>query len=538
MTNAVAIAAIYWIAAAAAVVLAIRAMRSDSAVGREVLGMALCVAEWSLFYGIEILAESREYRQLWSQFAYVGTYGTVAFLLRFSLRWLRPQRAGWWMFLIWVMPVIMVLGAFTNQSHHLVWTSITQSSRYPFIWEYGRGPLFWIGIASLYVMIAISLLLIVASLFRRRGIYRQQAVFVFVGVLVPVVGNCIYLLRLIPGFPLDITPIGLAFAAAFFLAGVSRAHLLELVPAALRRVVDVMPDGLLVLDPGMKIVDWNRAVDEMWMVTRSDLTGAPVSEVVHTWDRMVPDDPPDQFRTTFLTADINSDQRHIDLDLRRFSDRAASHRGWFGTRRGWIALFHDSTEMRVTERRLQEANDRLESLNQELQRQALHDGMTGLFNRTYLDEALPREFARAKREGGSIAILILDIDHFKLVNDRYGHSTGDEVLVGVADLVRGLVRAADIPCRFGGDEIVAVMPGASAGEARRIGERVRESVAARQFGAEGTVAVTISAGYAVYPTNAETSPELFRTADRALYLAKDGGRNRTVGAEALSDGGD
>ena len=156
---------------------------------------------------------------------------------------------------------------------------------------------------------------------------------------------------------------------------------------------------------------------------------------------------------------------------------------------------------------------------------------TGLFNRSYLDDALPRELARCRRDGSSIALLILDIDYFKTVNDTYGHDAGDEVLRGVAELVRGIVRAGDIPCRFGGDELVAVMPGANESEAANVAERIRQRVCEERIIAlERELDVTVSIGFAVFPAHAETAAELFRAADRALYAAKDGGRNLTVSA--------
>ncbi|MCK4513848.1 MAG: GGDEF domain-containing protein, partial [Spirochaetaceae bacterium] len=105
------------------------------------------------------------------------------------------------------------------------------------------------------------------------------------------------------------------------------------------------------------------------------------------------------------------------------------------------------------------------------------------------------------------------------------------VLKGVARLVRGIVRAGDLPCRFGGDEVVAVMPGASEAEAVGVAERIRQRVNEEKFG-DGSVqlSVTVSVGFAIFPIHANSSADLFRAADRALYAAKDAGRNRTVPA--------
>ncbi|MFW6312957.1 MAG: GGDEF domain-containing protein [Spirochaetota bacterium] len=283
-----------------------------------------------------------------------------------------------------------------------------------------------------------------------------------------------------------------------------------------------MPDGLIVLDHQMRIVDWNSAALKIWRLDGSRIMGAPIAELIPRWSEVIPHPTPDAYTGSLEEGDGESIYRLIDVELRRLSTPSARYDGW-------IVLFHDSTQLRAAELRLQEANARLETLNRELLRQAIHDGLTGLFNRSYLDEALPRELARAERDDRHVGLLILDIDHFKDVNDRHGHGAGDRVLARVAKLARTLVRAGDIPCRYGGDELVAVMPGATREEAMQAGERIRSSVADDRAVAE-VDPVTVSVGVAVYPEDATSATDLFRRADRALYEAKDLGRNRVVGA--------
>ncbi|MCK4516919.1 MAG: hypothetical protein KAU31_16770, partial [Spirochaetaceae bacterium] len=140
MTSAIPLATLYFIAAAVAIGLGFRISRDSSLVARELLGLAASVALWSFFYGFEILSQSEPYRQLWSQFAYIGTYGTGAFLLRFAVRWLRPRLQGWWLQLVWIVPVFMVFAAFTNEWHGLVWPEIRSSDQASHVWFYGHGP--------------------------------------------------------------------------------------------------------------------------------------------------------------------------------------------------------------------------------------------------------------------------------------------------------------------------------------------------------------------------------------------------------------
>ncbi|MFW5742372.1 MAG: diguanylate cyclase [Spirochaetota bacterium] len=523
MLAAVPLASIYFLGSAAAAFLAVLARDNRGAVAAELFGLALCVAEWSFFYGLETLSRSAAYRELWSQFAYIGTYGTVAFMLRFCIRWLTPRAAGSWMSLLWIVPFSMTAAAFTNGLHGLVWPEIRPAETIPFVYEYEHGALFWVGIAYQYLVVLVCVALVTVGVVRRRDIYRQQALLVLFGLLVAVAGNVLYVSGALRAIPLDITPLTLAIATGFLLAGISRARLLDLLPTARHRVVEVMPDGLLVLDEEARIVDWNPAALQLWGIDRTSIMGVPVADLIPPWSRIVPSEVPDSLTTTLVT-ERDGQTRHVDLEICRI-DHPTRHSS------GWIALFHDATELRSAQRRLQEANARLERLNAELAREAVHDGLTGLFNRAYLDDSLVRELARADREQRPVGLLILDVDHFKTVNDRHGHGVGDAVLRTVAELVRSQVRAGDIPCRYGGDELVAVMPGATVGEALQVGERIRRSVAqASLAAADGSVHATVSVGVGVYPDNAATAADLFRVADRALYLAKDRGRDQVCGA--------
>jgi len=183
--------------------------------------------------------------------------------------------------------------------------------------------------------------------------------------------------------------------------------------------------------------------------------------------------------------------------------------------------------LRTLNRRLEE---KVRQRTDELLQQAIRDPLTSLFNRRYLDETLPREIHRALREEESLAVVMIDLDHFKRFNDQWGHEAGDIVLLGVAEALLDGLRASDIACRYGGEELLVVMPGADADEAVRritaIAAQAR-SVGARVMGRE-IEAITFSAGVATVPEHGDSAEVLVRAADRALYMAKETGRDRIV----------
>jgi two-component system cell cycle response regulator len=166
---------------------------------------------------------------------------------------------------------------------------------------------------------------------------------------------------------------------------------------------------------------------------------------------------------------------------------------------------------------------------------AVTDQLTGLHNRRYMTGQLAALVNRATRGGEPVAALLVDIDHFKQINDNYGHDVGDEVLREFAVRVASNVRAVDLPCRYGGEEFVVIMPDTSLESAQRIAERIRLHVAGSPFrvhGADDLLSVTISIGVAATNGEGDTPALLLKRADEAVYEAKNSGRNRVVARAA------
>ena len=168
-----------------------------------------------------------------------------------------------------------------------------------------------------------------------------------------------------------------------------------------------------------------------------------------------------------------------------------------------------------------------------LEHETITDHLTGLFNRRYVERRLKEEWARAKRHGLPLSVLLLDLDHFKGINDTHGHAAGDLVLSEVGKLLLETVRETDVVARYGGEEIIVIAPNTSIGAAHALAERLRQRVEGRQADlASGRpadrVAVTVSVGAAAMDPGDREGSSLVRRADVALYRAKQAGRNRTV----------
>ena len=168
-------------------------------------------------------------------------------------------------------------------------------------------------------------------------------------------------------------------------------------------------------------------------------------------------------------------------------------------------------------------------LREELRQQAVRDPLTGLYNRRYLDDVLPRELLLAQRRNIPLCVVVLDIDGFKQFNDAFGHATGDLLLREFGRVLRERLRKSDILCRFGGDEFVLILPDSSIADTQERMEQIRKIIKKLQLAhADGQAlgAITLSAGVAFMPEHGTTDSELLRLADEAMYSAKQAGGDR------------
>jgi diguanylate cyclase (GGDEF)-like protein len=193
----------------------------------------------------------------------------------------------------------------------------------------------------------------------------------------------------------------------------------------------------------------------------------------------------------------------------------------------------DELEGKVQERTLELniALQELEEANKELQEKNTLDELTGLYNRRFYDQKILAEYRRSRRNLTPLSLVIIDIDHFKTVNDNYGHLAGDECLVAVSACIKQCMRrSADISCRYGGEEFCLILPETDSKGALAHAEELRRSIEACQISYNGSVIkLTISCGISTYQQQKNVQPEhIFSSADKALYQAKHKGRNQVV----------
>ncbi len=292
-----------------------------------------------------------------------------------------------------------------------------------------------------------------------------------------------------------------------------------------RRLFEAAQDGILILDAetGM-ITDVNPFLIDMLGYSREEFIKKKLWEVGAFQDI-------EASQVAFEALQKNEYIRYEDLPLRAKDGRLVqvefvSNVYLVGSEKVIQCNIRDITERK-------QAQDALLKSEAMLRELATRDHLTGIYNRRFLEETLERELLRASRNQLSLGIILLDVDDFKRFNDTYGHAAGDAILCELGRLLREHVRGEDVPSRYGGDEFIIVLPGASRDVTRKRAELIRDNAHhfPIQFEGQSLEAITISLGVAVFPINGSTSKAILRAADGALYRAKREGRSLVVVAD-------
>ncbi|HEY1360520.1 MAG TPA: EAL domain-containing protein [Thermoleophilaceae bacterium] len=282
----------------------------------------------------------------------------------------------------------------------------------------------------------------------------------------------------------------------------------------LQATLESTTDGLLVVDLGGQIESYNEEFVRMWRIPREILELRDDDRAITFVLTQVRD--PDGFLRQL--RELRSSPHAESYDLIEFKDgrvleRYSRPQLIEGNAVGRVWSFRDITERKRTETELQHLAD--------------HDALTGLFNRRRFDEELTRELARAGRYDEPGALLVLDLDNFKYVNDNLGHQAGDQVVMSVAAVLRKRLRETDVVCRLGGDEFAILLPHTDAEQAKTVASELLRAVREHEALAGGrSMRMTTSLGIAEFREHGTTAEELLAAADMAMYAAKEAGRDR------------
>lgn len=318
-------------------------------------------------------------------------------------------------------------------------------------------------------------------------------------------------------------------------------------------ILDNAFDGIVMIDDRGLMEEFNQAAERIFGLSAAEAKGKNVSILMPSADRSGHDGYVSNYLRTGMRKiiGVGRELHGVRKNGETFPIELAITEMNFHGERKFVGTIRDITRRKQAEDAVRQASMQLEQRVQErtaqlaeanallsaeiderkkiaalLKEQATTDGLTGILNRREFDRIMKVEFERAQRYDLPLALVIFDIDHFKSVNDSYGHSAGDAVLVELAKLVASSIRLADVFARWGGEEFILLAPGSDAGSAVSLAEKLRAKIAAHDFSVP--VQVTCSFGVADR-IGRDTADDMLEAADRLLYAAKDGNRNRVIG---------
>lgn len=493
--------AVSLLAAALSAALALYVYRNRPTKGSVLLVLVLlAMSEWALAYALELAVRDPAGELFWTDVKLVGALSLPSFWLALVLY--ITGRTGWLdrriLALLAIPPVLMLA---------LIWTVTPEG---------GFGLWFWVVVAWCHGLVLLGVALLLSNFFGAQRLYRGQSAVLLLAALPPWVANASNLAEPASSANLEPTPFAFPLTVLVLVWGIWRYRLLDIVPVDRGRAIEGMTDGVIVLDHRNRVLDLNPAAERILGRTSSRAVGQKVSRLVSN-------------RTGWLIEGrLRSDLsgRYLDegKDYAEVSIGEGEERRHYGLVLSPLGEANDRRSNRLLLLRDITERKRAES---DLDRLAHYDALTQLPNRRLLDDRLQQAIRQARRRKTSVALLFLDLDRFKQVNDTLGHEVGDLLLVQVAERLVGCVRDADTVSRQAGDEFVVLLTDVTEVDgASAVAQRIIEALSAPYELKGHEVHVTASIGISLYPLDGQEGTDLLEKADAAMYRAKTLGMNR------------
>jgi diguanylate cyclase (GGDEF)-like protein/PAS domain S-box-containing protein len=467
---------------------------------------AAAVAVWCAAYAGELFAPSLAGKVTWARLTYLGLALLPSAWLLFCLRYTSTlrRRVLEVAAVLFVIPVVTIVFVTAGVNLSLVWASASLAVKgglQSLVVEH--GPWFWVSITHAYGCLAVGSVVLLRTVLRQ--VSPRQAEAVSMSVAFPWVVHALFASELLPTRRFDPTPVAVAAGGLFLALALARLERLDIfpgiVPVARDAVIDLMQDGVLVVDAHGRVLDANLAAKRLLGGCTDQLVKQSVDEILSPGLLQSRADARDGARlhepgTSFETRVRDGDGSEHCLEV----VASGLHTP------GAVLVMRD-----VSERR---------RLEEELHHRALYDDLTGLPNRTLLREQLKEMLALRRRHADALALLIVDIDRFKEINDTLGHAEGDYVLRAVARKLRATMRESDIVTRLSGDEFAVILPACNAEKALLVASKIRQRLDMSVSLREQEICVSVTVGGAVSPDHGDDEATLQRHADVALYFAK------------------
>lgn len=471
--------------------------------------MCLAITVYIVGYALELQADNVEQIKFYLKMEYFGAPFMSAFWLIFSYTFHFKKTASFKVIImIMILPFLTLFFSVTNEYTHLVYTNVSAFEYDGYLLSsLSKGPWYFVNIFYAYSAQVFGIFAFFMA-WRRTGYkHETQPFWMLIGSIWPGLLNIIYVLGMSP-LSLDLTPFGLSISAIFFYIALFNYDFLELNEIIKDVIFLEINEGIIVLDDNNRLIDFNKAGKKVFDWLDSKLIGTDIS--AYKGGRELLGQRKDLFEINVLK---NGVEKYFELRKTALNENDNNV--------GYVYFIQDISKKK----------EMIRTLNN----MANYDSLTQIYNRRKLMEKAEKELLKSKKLGHLISVLMIDIDNFKAVNDRYGHLAGDEVLKALAKSFVNSIRRTDIIGRFGGEEFLIVLPGTDKKAALKVAANIKEAAADLETVFKGEIIkVTVSIGIetALIAEDNLSIDNLINNADIALYKAKNNGKNQICSFDA------
>ncbi len=481
--------------------------RRSSPLALSFAAVTACAALWDFAFAAEIINPSLEGKIFWANVQFLGiTYLPVAWLALTLHATGQPRQAMRSLPVLTGVAAIINLLIWSNPYHHLFRgtpTLLTNDVPFPVLAN-DYGPLFYaVHVPIGYFLFAISLFLLITSYEKTTHLYRQQRIILIFALLAPLLTDLLYVAGITPIPSFNFTPVVFSLSGLLISWNILHLRFLDILPLAYEAAINEMKTGVIVLNAVGRTVYLNPVAENILNVPRDQAIGQDARKSL-----------------TPLQPLWKAKNNRAEIIIARNGEESIyqAHRTEMVKIRrtiGQIITLHD-----VTERA---------RLLQQVEELSLTDALTGALNRRALEQLGVQEIQRARRYQHDLALILLDVDNFKSVNDTLGHQAGDKTLTAIMNTLRQQLRTNDFIFRFGGDEFIALLPEIGLSDALTAAQRILKAVSSLVAGGNTATPIRLSISLGVAALRpGDTLEELLKRADQALYRAKEGGKNQVI----------
>lgn len=457
-------------------------------------------------YAIELASNTLEQMKFWTTVEYMGMPFSASLGLILMIQYTGRTLSKKVTAALFVIPSITLFMVATNDFHHLFYKNVwlRESSSVPLM-DIAVGQWYVVHGAFTFSCLLCACLILIRQWKHTKRMYRRQLLTLISSQIIPMAAAFLYLLGLTPG-GMDPVPVLMCITSAMYIWAILSSRLLTIVPIAKDSIFESMREGVIVLDSYNRLVDYNKSLRDMLPELELSMVGQHLNEI---WLSLAGESFPVEYGREGLQTDL---YWQLNGETVCYQVRTSYVHNKDAQAVGTLIMLIDITEQRF--------------LQEQLKQLAYFDGLTKIYNRTQFLQKGREMLSDAQLNMQPASVIIFDIDHFKRINDTYGHEVGDQAIIHVVSVCNRYLSSEMLFARYGGEEFVIAIPNARLKDGEQLAETLRVALLNDPLDIQGSsIPLTSSFGVAQYNGESDSLESLLRDADTALYESKRNGRN-------------